>query len=77
MGRLREQGKVRYLGVCNVGLDDLSQIGPEPRPVSNQQPYSLLWRMIVGELNQLTEPLKIALGANPDMWQGTPHSRFR
>ena len=46
MLRLQEQGKVRHLGVCNMGIQDLSDIGSLPPPLTNQLPYSLLWRMI-------------------------------
>ncbi len=44
MQRLREQGKVRHIGVCNMGLQDLSEA--KPQPLTNQLPYNLLSRMI-------------------------------
>ena len=31
----------------------------------------------VRALDRATDPLKRALGPNPDMWQGLDHSRFR
>ena len=46
MLRLQEQGKVRHLGVCNMGPLDLADVGVNQPPVTNQLPYSLLWRMI-------------------------------
>jgi aryl-alcohol dehydrogenase-like predicted oxidoreductase len=49
MIRLQQQGKVRFLGVCNMGLGDLADIDALSRPVTNQLPYNLLWRMIETE----------------------------
>ncbi|MEM7392355.1 MAG: aldo/keto reductase [Verrucomicrobiota bacterium] len=40
---LKQQGKVRHIGVCNMGLGDLGEIS---LPVTNQLPYGLLWRAI-------------------------------
>ena len=45
--RLREEGKIRAIGVSNFGtgyLDELERIGA--RPASNQVAYSLLWRPV-------------------------------
>lgn len=42
--RMREEGIVRHLGVCNFGLFDLEETRDVPI-VSNQIPYSLLWRV--------------------------------
>ena len=38
------QGKIRGLSVCNFGPKDLAAAGD--RPVLNQLPYSLVWRLI-------------------------------
>lgn len=43
---LREQGKVRAIGVCNFGVQDLSDLFEIGRVETNQLPYSLLWRAI-------------------------------
>jgi myo-inositol catabolism protein IolS len=48
--RLREQGKVRALGVCNFGVRDLSDLLELGWFESNQLPYSLLWRAIEYEI---------------------------
>lgn len=42
--RLVEQGKVRALGVCNMGPQDLSDYLALGRCETNQISYSLLWR---------------------------------
>ncbi len=46
MIQLKEQGKVRSIGVCNAGVQDLSTLDASEIPVSNQLPYNLLWRAI-------------------------------
>ncbi|MGQ9504766.1 MAG: aldo/keto reductase [Thermogutta sp.] len=44
--RLREQGKIRAIGVCNFGPKDLSAILEIGRPSTNQLPYGPLFRAI-------------------------------
>lgn len=44
--QLQQQGKVRHIGVCNAGTGDLTEISSVQKPVTNQLPYNLLWRMI-------------------------------
>lgn len=46
MQRLQEQGKVRHIGVCNMGVNDLEEVIPIQKPLTNQLPYNLFWRMI-------------------------------
>ncbi len=46
MLKLRESGKVRHIGVCNMGLGDMNAIAPLAAPVTNQLPYNLIWRAI-------------------------------
>lgn len=46
MLELQEQGKVRHIAVCNAGVEDLGKILPVRKPLTNQLPYNLLWRMI-------------------------------
>ena len=52
LDRLREQGKVRSVGVCNFGVGDLSDLLRIGRVETNQLPYSLLWRAIEYEIRQ-------------------------
>ena len=44
--RLRDQGKVRFAGVCNAGVEDLADVSAVSPPATNQLPYNLLWRTI-------------------------------
>jgi myo-inositol catabolism protein IolS len=48
--KLREQGKVRAIGVCNFGVQDLSDLLRIGWVETNQLPYSLLWRAIEYEI---------------------------
>ena len=44
--KLKEQGKVREIGVCNMGVQDIEEVCRLQVPVSNQLPYNLIWRTI-------------------------------
>ncbi len=44
--RLRQQGKIRNIGVSNFGTGDLADLLAMGRPVTNQLPYNLIWRAI-------------------------------
>lgn len=50
MLRLKEQGKIRFIGVSNMGIADLTQVLRLHKPLTNQLPYNLLWRMIEAEI---------------------------
>ena len=44
--KLKQQGKVRSIGVCNAGVQDLADVCALESPVTNQLPYNLIWRAI-------------------------------
>ena len=48
--RLRDVGKIRAIGVCNFGIQDLSDALNTTEIVTNQLPYNLLWRPIEHEI---------------------------
>jgi len=48
--RLKEQGKIRAIGLSNFGVGDLAEMLPNGKVVSNQLPYSLLFRAIEYEV---------------------------
>jgi myo-inositol catabolism protein IolS len=50
--KLRDQGKVRAIGVCNFGMQDMAELATSGRSETNQIPYSLLWRAIEFEIRQ-------------------------
>lgn len=43
---LKKAGKVRAIGVCNMGVGDLNAVNSIEKPVTNQLPYNLIWRAI-------------------------------
>ncbi len=45
LARMRREGLIRHIGVCNFGVYDLAELQDVP-VVSNQLPYSALWRVI-------------------------------
>lgn len=44
--KLRDAGKIRSIGVCNFGVQDLFDALESADIVTNQLPYNLLWRPI-------------------------------
>jgi myo-inositol catabolism protein IolS len=48
--KLKEQGKIRAIGVSNFGVQDLSEMISLSECVTNQMPYNLLWRGIEEEV---------------------------
>lgn len=61
MRRLRDQGKVRAIAVCNFGPQDLEQLLRLDRPATNQLPYNLLTRGIEDELLPLCHGREIGV----------------
>ena len=53
MQELQQQGKVRHIGVCNMGVGDLTEVSAVQKPLANQLPYNLLWRMIETDIQPL------------------------
>lgn len=52
MARLRDEGKVRYIGVCNFGVNLLRKCHQQYPVQSLQPPYSLLHRLKYPEVEQ-------------------------
>ena len=50
VARLREQGKVRYTGISNFNVSEISLAMQLASPVSLQPPYSLVDRLVEGEI---------------------------
>jgi aryl-alcohol dehydrogenase-like predicted oxidoreductase len=60
MLKLKQQGKVRAIGVCNFGPGDLADVIRLEKPVTNQLPYNLLWRAIEHKILPLCQQQDIA-----------------
>jgi myo-inositol catabolism protein IolS len=68
--QLKEQGKVRALGVCNFGVQDMSDLLAITRFEINQVPYSLIWRAIEFEISQACAQQGIGLVAYSPLVHG-------
>lgn len=75
--KLREQGKVRTLGVCNFGPQDLADLLEVGTIVTNQLPYSLLWRVIEREIQPLCLQHNIGLICYSPLMQGLLTGRYQ
>jgi len=74
--RLREQGKVRALGVCNFGVSDLADLLALGRCESNQLPYSLLWRAIEYEIQPKCVEAGLGILCYSSLAQGLLSGKF-
>jgi myo-inositol catabolism protein IolS len=74
--KLHEQGKVRAIGVCNFGVQDLSHLLKIGWAETNQLPYSLLWRAIEYEIRQKCVDEGIGILCYSPLAQGLLTSKF-
>jgi myo-inositol catabolism protein IolS len=75
--RLREQGKVRAIAVCNFGVQDLSDLWQIGRVETNQLPYSLLWRAIEYEILPRCADAGVGVLCYSPLAQGLLTGKFR
>lgn len=73
---LREQGKVRAIGVCNFGPRDLRDLLAVGSIVTDQLPYSLLWRVVEQEIQPLCVQHGIGLICYSPLMQGLLTGRY-
>jgi len=76
MVRLKEQGKVRYLGVSNFAVEHLDRIRRIHEPVSLQPPYSMLHREAEDELLGYCAANNIGVIAYSPMQRGLLTGKF-
>ena len=74
--KLREQGKVRAVGVCNFGVGDLSDLLKIGRTETNQLPYSLLWRAVEYQIRQQCVDERIGILCYSPLAQGLLTGKF-
>lgn len=74
--KLRDQGKVRTLGVCNFGPIDLTDLLSVGTIVTNQLPYSLLWRVIEREIQPICNQHNIGIICYSPLMQGLLTGRY-
>lgn len=75
--RLKEQGKLRAIGVSNFGVGDLSDLLALTACETNQIPYSLLWRVIEREIKPLCQANGVGIICYSPLAQGLLTGRYR
>ena len=73
---LKRAGKVRAIGVCNYGPNAIEEIKGRG-VVTNQLPYSLIWRLIEKGIVQKSVDNNIAVWAYCPLAQGLLTGKFR
>ena len=78
LNKLYQEGKIRAIGVSNFGCQDLQKILKENmRIVTNQLPYSLLFRAIEYEILPLCQKKKIGILCYSPLMQGLLTGKFK
>lgn len=77
MVRLKEAGKIRWIGVSNFGVRDLSGALAACRVVSNQMAYSLLFRAIEYDILGKCIESDVAVLAYSPLAQGLLTGKFK
>jgi len=76
LGALKEQGKIRAIGVCNFGQRDMTDLLNVGHIEVNQLPYSLLWRPIEYEILPKCRERGIGLMTYSPLMQGLLTGRY-
>jgi myo-inositol catabolism protein IolS len=77
LGKLRREGKIRYIGVSNFAAPKLNEALATGAAITvNELPYSLLARAIEYEILPLCEQLGIGVLGYMSLWQGLLTDRF-
>ena len=74
--RLRDQGKIRAIGVCNFACGDLSDLLAVADIVTNQLSFSLLWRVIEREIQPMCLENNIGIICYSPLMQGLLTGRY-
>jgi len=74
--KLRNEGKIRAIGVSNFGRQDLQELLISGRVEVNQLPYSLLWRAIEYEILPICREKDIAITCYSPLTQGLLTGKF-
>ena len=73
---LKQQGKIRAIGVSNFAVQDLSAMVGLSDCETNQLPYSLLWRVIEQEIQPLCLANQVGLICYSPLSQGLLTGRY-
>jgi myo-inositol catabolism protein IolS len=74
--KLKQDGKIREIGVCNFGVQDLCEILTLYPIVTNQLPYNLLWRVIEREILPVCLTNRVGLMCYSPLAQGLLTGRY-
>jgi aryl-alcohol dehydrogenase-like predicted oxidoreductase len=74
--KLRDAGKIRSIGVCNFGVNDLSDALVSGEVVTDQLPYNLLWRPIEVEIQPKCIENNVGLICYSPLAQGLLTGRY-
>lgn len=74
--QLKQQGKVRAIGVSNFGVQDLGEMVTLSECTTDQLPYSLLWRVIEQEIQPLCLQKQVGLICYSPLMQGLLTGRY-
>ena len=75
--RLRDQGKIRWAGVCNAGTEHLKLAAGIQTPVTNQLPWNLLWRAIEEEILPQCRQAEIGILAYSPLMHGLLADKYQ
>lgn len=74
--QLKQQGKIRAIGVSNFGVQDLREMVTLSECTTDQLPYSLLWRVIEREIQPLCLEQNVGLICYSPLAQGLLTGRY-
>jgi aryl-alcohol dehydrogenase-like predicted oxidoreductase len=75
--QLVQQGKVRAVGVCNFGVQDMESVLKLNNVVSDQLPYSLLWRAIEQSILPKCKEDRVGVIAYSPLCQGLLTGKYQ
>ncbi|MCX6050168.1 MAG: aldo/keto reductase [Chloroflexi bacterium] len=75
--RLKEQGKIRAIGVSNFAVQDFSEMLALSECETNQLPYSLLWRVIEREIQPICVAHSVGIICYSPLAQGLLTGRYK
>ncbi len=73
---LRDQGKIRAIGVSNFAVQDFTELMSLTDCETNQMPYSLLWRVIEDEIKPLCMQHNTGILCYSSLMQGLLTGRY-
>lgn len=74
--RLKEQGKIRAIGVSNFAVQDFSEMLALSECATNQLPFSLLWRVVEHEVQPLCVQHEVGIICYSPLAQGLLTGRY-